>query len=209
MKGLLLKDVYMMKKHLRIWILMMLLFVVGGALDPETMFFIFYPCMICGMIPVSLLGYDERSKWDVYAGTLPCTRAQFVSAKYLLGLLALAAVLVLTAVTQAVRMIAADCFSWAEYLLLLGMLVMLGCVSTGMTLPFMFKFGVEKGRMAYYVMVGLICGCSAFLPRYFRPELQAQVSLNAGLPVAVLIVLGLFALSWYLSIRFYEQRELK
>lgn len=209
MKGLFLKDLYMMKKHLRSWIFMMLIFIGAGCLNPETMFFIFYPCLLCGMIPVSLLGYDERSKWDVYAGTLPCTRAEIVSAKYLLGLMTHGAVLLLTAVTQGLRMILADSFTWSEFLALIGMLVMLGCASTAMTLPFMFKYGVEKGRMAYYVMVGVISGCSIFLPRYFEPALEQQISLNGVLAAAVLLVVGLYALSWFLSIRFYEKRELK
>lgn len=209
MKGLLLKDLYMIGKYLRFSLVLMVVFTLVGAVDSETMFFVFYPCMICGMIPVNLLGYDERSKWDAYAATLPCTKAQYVSAKYLIGLAGLMVVLVLTGISQAVRMIVTDSFACEEYLLLLGMLVMLGCVSCGMTLPFMFRYGVEKGRMAYYVMVGLVCGSGGFLSRYFRPELRERISLNAGLPIVMVIVIGLYALSWRLSIRFWEKRELK
>lgn len=208
MKGLLLKDLYMTKKHLKSWMFMMLVFIGASCLDSDTMFFVFYPCMLSGMIPVSLLGYDERSKWDVYAGTLPCTKAQIVSAKYLIGLVVHGGVLLLTAITQGIRMAMTNSFLWNDYLALLGMLVMLGCASAAITLPFMFKFGVEKGRMAYYIMVGVISGCSALLPRYFEPAMD-QVSMNGVFTVAMAIVVGLYALSWYLSIRFYEKRELK
>ena len=209
MKGLLLKDLYMMKKNLRSWIVMMLVFIGVSCMDSDTLFFVFYPCMLSGMIPVSLLGYDERGKWDVYAGTLPCSKAQIVSAKYLIGLMVHGGVLLLTAVAQGVRMVVMDSFILSEYLAMTGMLVMLGCASAAITLPFMFKFGVEKGRMAYYVMVGIISGSSVFLPRYFRPELAQQVSLNGVLAIAVVVIIGLYILSWRLSIRFYEKRELK
>lgn len=209
MKGLLLKDLYMMKKHLRSWIFMMVFFIIAACVSPDATFFVFYPCMLSGMIPVSLLGYDERGKWDVYAGTLPCSKAQMVSAKYLIGLMVHGAVLILTAVGQAISMTVLDTFFWSEYLALLGMLVMLGLVSTAMTMPFMFKLGVEKGRLAYYVMVGLICGCSAVLPKVMSPDLTAQVPFNAALAIAVAVVIGLYILSWRLSIRFYEKRELK
>ena len=209
MKGLLLKDLYMMKKHLRAWVFMMLVFIAASCFDSEVTFFVFYPCMLSGMVPVSLLGYDERGKWDVYAGTLPCSRAQQVSSKYLIGLMVHGAVLLLTALGQGVSMAVTNTFHWSEYLALLGMLVMLGLISSGMTMPFMFKFGVEKGRMAYYVMVGVICGASALIPQVMGPALAQQVSFNAALAAAVVVVIGLYALSWRLSIRFYEKREVK
>ena len=209
MKGLLLKDFYMAKKHLRAWIAMMLVFIGVACVNAENMFFIFYPCMLSGMIPVSLLGYDERSKWDVYAGTLPCSKAQIVSAKYLIGLIVHGGVLLLTALTQGIRMAMTASFLWSEYLALIGVLVMLGCISTAITLPFMFKFGVEKGRMAYYVMVALISGSSVALPKVLGKMLEQQVSFNGILAVVVLVVIALYILSWFLSIRFYEKRELK
>lgn len=209
MKGLLLKDLYMMKKHLRSWIFMMLVFIGVSCLDSDTTSFVFYPCMLSGMIPVSLLGYDERGKWDVYAGTLPCTKAQIVSAKYLIGLMVHGGVLLLTAIARGVCMAVTDSFVWSEYLAMIGLLVMLGCASAAITLPFMFKFGVEKGRIAYYVMVGVISGSSVLLPRFSETDLAQQVSFNGVLAVAVAVVIGLYALSWRLSIRFYEKRELK
>ena len=209
MKGLILKDLYMMKKHLRAWLFMMVVFIGVSCFDPETTFFVFYPCMLSGMVPVSLLGYDERGKWDVYAGTLPCSAAQIVSSKYLMGLMVHGVVLLLTALGQGISLAVRGQFWWSEYLALLGMLVILGLVSAGMTMPFMFKFGVEKGRMAYYAMVGVVCGASALIPQVMGPELAQQVSFNVALAVAVLIVIALYALSWCLSIRFYEKRELK
>ena len=209
MKGLILKDLYMMKKHLRAWLFMMVAFIGVSCIDPEVTFFIFYPCMLSGMVPVSLLGYDERGKWDVYAGTLPCSAAQIVSSKYLMGLMVHGVVLLLTAVGQGISLAVRGQFWWSEYLALLGMLVILGLVSAAMTMPFMFKFGVEKGRMAYYAMVGVVCGASALIPQVMGPELAQQVSFNVALAVAVLIVIALYALSWCLSIRFYEKRELK
>ena len=68
------------------------------------MFFVFYPCMLCGMIPVNLLGYDERSRWMQYSGTMPYTKTQIVSGKYLIGLLAQLAMLIATGAAQAAKM---------------------------------------------------------------------------------------------------------
>ena len=88
MKGLLLKDWYMMKKYCRSYVLIAVVFIALSLVSSGNMFFVFYPCLLCGIIPVNLLGYDERSRWMQYSGTLPYTKRQIVSAKYLIGLLA-------------------------------------------------------------------------------------------------------------------------
>lgn len=209
MKGLLLKDWYMMKKYMRSYFLLLVVFVAVSFADDSNMFFVYYPCLISGMIPTSLLAYDERSKWDVYAGTLPCSRAQIVSAKYLVGALLLMAVMVLTAVVQAVHMLSVSRFEWSGYLILLQMLLILGCISSSVTMPFMFKYGVEKGRIAYYVMIAMVCGGSVAASSVFRGAMA--VGAGYGLPLALLTLaaMGVYALSWRLSIRFYEKRELK
>lgn len=207
MKGLLLKDWYMAKKYFRTYLVLALLFVAASCVNGENLFFAFYPCLICGMLPVNLLGYDERSKWDVYSAALPCTRDQVVSAKYLIGLLAGLAVIVLTAVVQAVRMLATHTFQLSDYLTLLGMLLILSCVSSSITLPFMFKLGVERGRVAYYVMVGVVCGGSVLASNLFSIG-QTTVSFGVFLPLVCLAAVGVYALSWYLSILFYRNREL-
>ena len=207
MKGLLLKDLYMMKRYMRSYLLMMAVFMGIAAMDPGNLFFVYYPCMLSGMVPTSLLGYDERSKWEMFAETLPCTRAQIVSVKYLLGVILQLVVLVLTAIVQGVVMLPTG--DWAGYLILLEMLVMLGCVSSSVTLPFMFRFGVEKGRMAYYVMIGLVCAGSSVAGSLFNSGIQYIPGTNVVMPLLMLAAMGVYARSWWLSIRFYEKRELK
>lgn len=209
MKGLLLKDLYMMKRYMRSYLLMMVVFMTIAAMDPNNMFFVYYPCILSGMVPTSLLGYDERSKWDQFAGTLPCTRAQIVSVKYLLGVILQLLVLVLTAVAQGIAMLRSGSADLAGYLILLEMLVMLGCISSSVTLPFMFKFGVEKGRMAYYVMIGLVCAGSGVAGSLFNSGIQYIPGSGIVMPLLTLAAVGVYALSWRLSIRFYEKRELK
>ena len=104
MKGLLLKDWYMMRKYCRIYLVICLGFLFLSLMDSENMFFVFYPCLLTGIVPVNLLAYDERSRWLQYSGTLPYTRAQIVSGKYLIGLLIQAAVLSATGIVQSIRM---------------------------------------------------------------------------------------------------------
>ena len=102
MSGLLLKELYMARKYCRLHLVITVLF-LGMAMLPsaENLFLLFYPSAMASFIPVTLLSYDTQSKWDVYFDTLPTSRAQYVSAKYLIGLILGELVLALTAVPAA------------------------------------------------------------------------------------------------------------
>ena len=208
MKGLLLKDVYMTAKYCRSYLLIAAVFIAVSFVGSENMFMIFYPCLLCGMIPVNLLGYDERSRWLQYSETMPYSRAQIVSAKYLIGLLAQSAMLLVTAIAQAIRMNMNNSFSANDYLVMIMLLLIMSMLSSSICLPFIFKLGVEKGRMAYYVMIGIICGGSVVASTVLRDAMQSNIKPNGVLALVCLLGIGIYALSWYLSIVFYKKREL-
>ena len=208
MKGLLLKDWYMMKKYCRSYIFIATAFIALALFSNDNMFFIFYPCLLCGMIPVNLLGYDERSRWMQYSGTLPYTKTQIVSAKYLIGLLAQAALLIVTGVSQGIKMTAAGNFVFGEFVVLMLLMLVVATLSSSISLPFIFKLGVEKGRTAYYVMIGFVCGASALASSYFRGQFTAEIKPNLILVILAVAGIGMYILSWYMSIVFYKKREI-
>ena len=208
MKGLLLKDLYMTAKYCRSYLLIAAVFIAVSFVGNDNMFFIFYPCLLCGMIPVNLLGYDERSRWLQYSETMPYSRAQIVSGKYLIGLCAQSAMLIVTAIAQAIRMNINNSFSASDYLVMLMLLLIMSMLSSSICLPFIFKLGVEKGRMAYYVMIGIICGGSVVASTVLRDAMQSGIKPNGVLALVAVLGIAIYALSWYISIVFYKKREL-
>lgn len=207
MKGLLLKDVYMINKYCRAYILLIVVFFAISIFRNGNMFFILYPCLIIGMLPMTLITYDEREKWSEYAETLPYTRAQIVSAKYIIGLGIIMPVNILFAIAWAVEMTTAKTFVFNEYCTLLMTLVSISLIVPAILMSFIFKFGTEKGRIMYYVVVGGICAIGVLLEKIngnsFAFLLEVPPVL-AGFFVAIL----LYALSWLLSIHFYKNREI-
>lgn len=207
MKGLLLKDFYMMVKYCRSYVLMAAIFIAISYADSENMFFVFYPCLLCGMIPASLLSYDERSHWLQYSGTLPYTKAQLVSAKYLIGLMTQLAVLLLTALVQGLRMAHDGSFTAAGFAAMLALILVLSMLASSISLPFMFRLGVEKGRAAYYVMIGVICAGGAMGSVLLQGTAQLAGGMRLTLPLLCVAGAAIYALSWFWSIRLYEKRE--
>ena len=208
MKGLLLKDVYMMAKYCRAYLLIAIVFVAVSFVGNDNLFLVFYPCIMCGIIPVNLLGYDERSRWLSYSETMPYTKAQIVSAKYLIGLGAQMVMMVITGGAQAIRMIIQGEGQIETFMVMLMLLLIISLISSAISLPFMFKLGVEKGRMAYYIIVGVVCAGSVVSSRLLSDGIQTEISSNGILPLLCLVIIVLYALSWYMSIVFYKKREL-
>ena len=209
MKGLLLKDLYMAMKYCRMYLLIAVVFIAVSFAGNDNLFFIFYPCLFCGMIPVSLLGYDERSHWLQYSDTLPYTKGQIVSCKYVIGLIAQITMLILTAVAQAVRTSANGTFELKGYIVLMLTILIISMITSSISLPAIFKFGIEKGRIAYYVMIGVICAVGGAASSVFGADFQAKFQSDNILLILCIIGIGIYALSWCLSITFYRKRELK
>lgn len=208
MKGLLLKDWYMMKKYCRAYLFIAVVFVAVSLVSKDNMFFVFYPCLLCGMIPVNLIGYDERSRWMQYSGTMPYTKAQVVSGKYLIGLFAQLTILLVMGVAQAVKMIIAGDFILGEFVVLMLLMLIVSTLTSSISLPFIFKLGVEKGRTAYYVMIGFVCGASVLASSLFKGQLGIEIKPNLVLVILAVVGIGIYIFSWYMSIVFYKKREI-
>lgn len=209
MKGLLLKDLYMMRKYCRSYLLIAVVFIAVSFASNENPFFVFYPCLLCGMIPANLLGYDERSRWLQYSETMPYTRCQIVSGKYLIGLGAQVAMLLVTGIAQVIRMSIDGTFVLGEYLVFMMLLLIVALIVSSFSLPFMFKLGVEKGRIAYYIMIGIVFAGILISSNILPNGILTKIKLNGVLSIICLVGIGIYVLSWYLSIVFYKKREIK
>lgn len=207
MKGLFLKDLYMMRHYCKIYLLITAAFLAASRISNSSMFFVFYPCLLCGMIPVNLLGYDERSHFLEYSATLPYTGGQIVSEKYLLGLFTQVMVLIIIGIMQGIKMQINGGFVLSDFMMLMLSVLCVSAVASSISLPFIFKYGMEKGRLAYYVMIGFICAAGVLFAELFQSDLRMQM--QPWIAAAVVVTgVGIYALSWYMSIVFYRKREL-
>ncbi|MDE6088998.1 MAG: ABC-2 transporter permease, partial [Oscillospiraceae bacterium] len=71
MKGLLLKDLYMMKSYLKAYLFLIPVFWILGSFSEDSLFLTVYSCLLTAMIPISLQTYDEKEHWSCYSCTLP------------------------------------------------------------------------------------------------------------------------------------------
>lgn len=196
MKALLKKDLLTVRRYLRVAALTPLIFALAGAVAEKGAYFlVLAPVMSIGNI-ISLIAYDERFHWDRTCDMLPVSRKAQVTEKYLLLLFYLGITMLLCGAAALIH------FGWAETEWMIMLMLALSLLPPSFLLPLVFRLGVEKARLLYYIAVGL---CVA-LGMQFRSEPGWLISAALGL-AAVLALLLVFALSWFLSVRFYEQRE--
>lgn len=202
MKGLLIKDVYMLRGYCRVFILLMLIMFAALIFTGGSSFFILYTSVLTGTLPVTALSYDDREKWCVYCQTLPVTRAQYVAGKYVLGLGCAACAVLMTAACALNP--ATDRGMLAALLPCVPLLVL---TAPSLCLPLFFRLGAEKGRTAYLFIIVVLCAGASIVSGdgASLPAQMAQPGMGAAAIIAAAVLYGA---SWLLSTRFYAQREL-
>ena len=206
MKGLLLKDFYLVKRNFGWFVLVIVGMLTLFCLEEDMQIFLIYPMVVTHIIPASLMAYDERDKWEQYSGTLPYTRAQLVIGKYLVGLCLTGLFFLLSMAVSAVHMEICGEFSLEVWLRTGISLLTIGCLAPVLILPVVFRFGAEKGQVVYLIILGILCSVMVGLD-VNGITLSVMESLW-GLVAVLGVVVVVYALSWRLSIYFYQKREL-
>ncbi len=201
MLGLILKDIYMVWNYCKAVVTVCIIFLVSSLFVEGSLFFTIYPIVISGIIPFSLLVYEEKFKWAPYCQSFPVTRAQVVSAKYLLSLSCVLIAIILSVVFAVVKSIVVSGADSVDLSLVFATLP-IAFVGPAIMLPFVFKYDVEKARLVYYVVVGGICGLSAFV------SVDGGNVINVSEGVTILAGIAMFVISWVISVRIYKNKEL-
>lgn len=213
MKGLLLKDAYQLWYYAKGVVVAAVAMMGAGVatIMNGANFFIVYAGFLLGMMPMTLLAYDQASKFNEYSAAFPATKEQLVGCKYIVSLCGLVLAEIFAAVALAVahlHWVAVDGALVISTLVQVGMTTLL---SSTILLPLSYRFGYEKAKYVFYLMVGVLAGVMGFsvaanedgLVRNLLPQGISSLGL---LGVAV-VVLVLYALSWRLSVAWYGKAE--
>lgn len=196
MKGLLMKDLLNLKQTMRVWMLMLILFIVIGFAQQSPIYVGSMLTVMLLLLPVNALAYDENCKWDAYALTMPVMRRDLALSKYLLVLLGAVVMAPLSAVCSLMMGVEAQ-----EVLSIIGLLLSVGLCMVSIMLPLLFRFGMQKGRMIMIVLVLLPVAVTAAFPGAITAILPG----GAGwLFLAALVLLACSALA---SVRVCEHKE--
>lgn len=216
MKGLLEKDLRLMISRKQ----SILIFIVASifvAFTMEGSFVVSYLTMLFTVIAISTLSYDEYDNGFAFLMTLPFSRKTYVREKYIFTLFAEITAWVISVifyyVVNMIKGVRIDLLSEAPVLLMyLPLLFLMAC----MMLPIQFRFGAEKSRTAYFIVIG---GLAVLLFIVFKLIGSGEGSIDiietalsfllspVGIITVTAVFLILVAVSYLLSVRIMEKKE--
>ena len=213
MKGLLLKDAYQIWHYAKGVIVAAVVMMGAGVVTimNGANFFIVYAGFLMGMMPMTLLAYDQASKFSEYSAALPATKEQLVGCKYIVGLcgLVLAEAFCCRGAWRGTAALGSR--GWCARDLYAG--------AGGHDHPAQqhhpaaaeLPLRLRKAKVGFYFIVGALAALMVFsvaanedgLVRNLLPQGISPLGL-LGIAVAAL---ALYALSWRLSVAWYGKAE--
>lgn len=215
MIGLILKDVFNLKKYAKQISLSVIVFGIFAVQLKNPEYLIGMISMMCSMLVITSMSYDESTKWDKYALTMPILKKDIVLSKYILLVFMVFTGTVLSGIISMIMSEIMQLQEPKEIMLICGAVALVILLIFSVLMPLLLKYGVEKARILIFAIVGLpVLAITAFVKLMQRLNIpkpdEAQLEkLSEILPYAFpVIVLVVLFLSYNLSVRIYSNKEM-
>lgn len=218
MKGLLIKDIKLMKNQKTFFAAMTFVGILFLITQETPYFVITYITTMFSMFTITTLTYDEFENGAAFLFSLPFSRRDYVKEKYLYGIiicaLGLGIVTLISVVVCAIRGHQVDMTSiGATGLASISICIMF----LSLSIPIEIKLGVEKGRIGFLLVLGFFFAGYYLLMRFAgnegrlgvqniiaKVENLSTVAVLGGLAGIWIIVGGI---SMMISMRLIERKE--
>ena len=208
MTALILKDIATLKKTLLLTITICVALAIYGIYENA----IFMIPLICAMIPLILtaisFGYDTKSNFEQYAFSMPIKKSGYVLSKlffaFAFGLIGSICIFILLTIQNIMTI---------EYIVFISIITLIASIlMSAIQLPFILKYGAEKGRLIMVITYFVIFALSTFLKEKSDlitklAELFNKSSMSMICIGIVLIGLIMIGLSVKSSIIIMEKKE--
>ncbi|MCI5650097.1 MAG: ABC-2 transporter permease [Fusicatenibacter sp.] len=190
MSGLLQKDLCLLLQRSQILIVLVGVGVLMGF-STEGSFVIGYMTMLCAILTIGTISYDEFDNGYPFLFTLPITKKSYVLSKYLFCLIGSLAGWGVSAVIYVIcSVIRGNGVAFEDVLDTLAFLPVFGLIIAVM-LPIQLKFGAEKSRVVLAVAAGGIFALGYLGRRFLPKDLRIPAFiLNAGDAVILVMLLA-------------------
>lgn len=208
MTALILKDIATLKKTLLLTITICVALAIYGIYENA----IFMIPLICAMIPLILtaisFGYDTKSNFEQYAFSMPIKKSSYVLSKlffaFAFGLIGSICIFILLTIQNIMTI---------EYIVFISIITLIASIlMSAIQLPFILKYGADKGRLIMVITYFVIFALSTFLKEKSDlitklAELFNKSSMSMICIGIVLIGLIMIGLSVKSSIIIMEKKE--
>ena len=208
MKGLIKKDFLLIKSNVKLIVLMLFVFsimAIQGQFDIS-----FVVPFIVVMIFMSTFSYDEYNKWDAYAITIPNGRKNIVKSKYIASLILIVVSIIITFLLNYITSLVNNNLDLNKFISTLSGTAFATILILSIMYPFIFKFGIEKGRIGMLVITFVIVGIVGLFSKYVKIDVTNNLITFFNnywfifLPIVLLVML---LISYNVSKKIYMKKE--
>ena len=208
LKGLILKDLYLVRIQilivaivLAVYIVMALISSGGGSIGTFTGT---YSVVVMSLLPITILNFDEKSKWGRYSAAMPVSRRANVLSKYII-------MIVLSVINAAVIGLVYTLSKESARMIFIVFILAASLTTGSVVTALGYKFGSTNARFIFtaviFVAVISAVAVAGGISISFGNEL------GSGLTIAALIFLAASALvclaSFMISAHIYENKDLE
>lgn len=216
MKGLILKDLLILKNQMRNILIVIIGFILLSIWMENYFYIAFVIPFYIVMLVISAFSYDDLNHANTYLVALPTNRKTIVKSRYVLCVLSIITALliglilslIIPLINQDMDIISTFASTTAS---ILGVVFVIALL-----IPFFYQFGVQKGRVVLFIAIMGISLLIGFIISVFE---------NSGLNIAsffnkleklnyivlILIVISIISLilyfSYLVSCKIYKKKE--
>ena len=216
MKGLLIKDLSILKTQKTFFIFIFIFAVTFLFTSTDGSFILGYMSFLGGICALSTISYDESDNGNPFLFSLPISRKMYVAEKYALSLLLSVAFWFLGSLLAFLSAVISAKPYPAEMLYASLVILSLVLCMIAFMLPLYLKFGGEKAKIALFVIFAVV-----FLAVYAAQKIAPILGFNYAavldqlqklqMNVIILILFAisivLFLVSYGISVRIMEKKE--
>lgn len=207
MKGLIKKDLLMIKGNLKYALLFLVVFIIISLEDVSVIYYI--PTFISMMIFITTFSYDEYNSWDAYAISMPVSRKDIVKSKYIASIILIFIAVIFTIIISLIIGLIYNNINFQEIIANVLICAASIIILEAIMFPLIYKFGVEKGRIGIFVGIFGMALLIGFLLKNFNVDANNFIVFFDKyyyliIPITLIIVL---VISYLISKKIYLKKE--
>lgn len=208
MKGVLLKDLYIAKSNILVTIVSLIVLGFGLSFLLETSaLLVLAPVVSTTAVFISITS-DAGSKWNKNVITMPVSRNQIISEKFIFYILLAIVGLITALIPCIVLMIAGTVITIHSLCLYAAIGMSATLLAGGISLPCAYLFDPEKSQivfmMSFMVSTGIIVGLVLFINLFIPVKNNVLLAFN----IVFIISVVWFFISYRIAATVYRNRDI-
>ncbi len=215
MKSLILKDLYNIGHNAKSMLLILLVFAIGLIMVSGVESYIISSGVLCSMMIVTTFTFDDHCKWSKYALVMPICKKDIVKAKFIVLIIFCIAGICVGTIFGVAGGVAMHKMTLSMEgivtMLFMGFVGLIVSVIFGsMSIPLVFKYGAEKGRMLLLISFAVPLGICFMV---YEILMMLGVKITDQLIFTILCASPLIAAIWIytmyrISCRIFYKQEI-